>query len=202
VSWHHAAIVLDDQVCLCPSEKKTVEVLRDHVERVNKLWEPAGFMMSHDEIRAWNQCAACRARSLSAGQLLADNARTCTKIIHDVNPSARIYVWSDMFDPHHNAKDHFYLARGDYAGSWEGLDKDVTIVPWYFEKRAESLKFFADRGHRQVIAGYYDSNPAGVKDWLKAAAPYEGVEAVMYTTWQNNYRDLETFFKLARGAEK
>ena len=198
--WHHGVTVYDDQAGICPSEKRSVELLRDQVERVNKLWEPAGFMMSHDEIRVWNQCAACRARNLSAGQLLADNVRTCTKIIRAVSPAARIYVWSDMFDPNHNAKDNYYLVRGDYAGSWEGLDKEVTIVPWYFEKRAESLKFFADRGHRQVIAGYYDSNPAGVKEWLKAAVPYDGVEAVMYTTWQNNYRDLEAFFKLAREA--
>jgi hypothetical protein len=200
--WHHAAIVLEEQACLCPSEKKTLEVLRDHVERVNKLWEPSAFMMSHDEIRAWNQCAACRARNLSAGQVLADNVRACTKIIREVNPAARIYVWSDMFDPNHNAKDHYYLARGDYAGSWEGLDKEVSIVPWYFEKRAESLKFFADRGHRQVIAGYYDGNPAKVKEWLKAAAPYDGVEAVMYTTWRNNYRDMESFFRFAQGGGK
>src|SRR5262245_2388365 len=154
-------------------------------------------MMSHDEIRVWNQCAACEAKKQTAGQLLADNVRACTKIIREVRPGARIYVWSDMFDPNHNAHDNYYLVRGDFAKSWEGLDKDVTIVPWYFEKRAESLKFFAGRGHRQVIAGYYDSNPANVREWLKAAAPYPGVEAIMYTTWQNNYRDMETFFKLA-----
>ncbi len=199
--WHHGVTVHDDQAGICPSEPKTALLLRAQIEGVNKLWQPPGFMMSHDEMRVWNQCAACRARNLSAGQLLADNVRQCTKLIHEVNPAARVYVWSDMFDPNHNAKDHYYLARGDYAGSWEGLEKDVTIVPWYFEKRAESLKFFADRGHRQVIAGYYDSNPSAVKEWVKAAAPYEGVEAVMYTTWQNGYADLETFFKAA-GAMK
>jgi hypothetical protein len=197
--WHHAVTVYHDQAGICPSEKHSVELLKDQIERVNKLWQPAGFMMSHDEIRVWNQCDACRARNLTAGQLLADNVRNCTKLIRDAAPAARIYVWSDMFDPHHNAKDNYYLVRGSLAGSWEGLDKDVTIVPWYFEKRAESLKFFADRGHRQVIAGYYDSNPAKVRDWLKAAEPYSGVEAVMYTTWQNNYRDLEKFMSLAKG---
>jgi Glycosyl hydrolase family 20, catalytic domain len=201
-SWHHAVTVHDDQACICPSEPKTVEVLRDHVERVHKLWEPAGFMMSHDEIRIWNHCAACRARNFSAGQLLADNVRTCIKIIRDVNPAASIYVWSDMFDPNHNAKNDYYLARGDFKGSWDGLDKNVTVVAWHFEKRAESLKFFADRGHRQVIAGYYDSNPANVRKWLEAAAPYAGVEAVMYTTWQNNYQDMEAFFGLAGATVK
>lgn len=195
-SWHHGVTVHDDQACLCPSEPRSMALIKDQIERVNQLWEPPGFMMSHDEIRVWNQCAACRARNLSAGQLLADNVKACTRLIREVNPRARIYVWSDMFDPNHNARNDYYLARGDFAGAWEGLDKEVTIVPWYFEKRTESLAFFASRGHRQVIAGYYDSDPSGVVEWLKAAGPHEGVEAVMYTTWQYNYRDMETFFKL------
>lgn len=59
--------------------------------------------------------------------------------------------------------------NGDLAGSWEGLDKDVIIIPWYFGKRNESLKFFADRGHRQIIAGYYDSKPEQIRDWLDVA---------------------------------
>lgn len=200
-SFHHAATVHDGQACICPSEPATVLQLRDQAQRVNALWQPAAFMMSHDEIRVWNQCAACRARGLSAGGLLADNARTCVNILREVNPKARLYVWSDMFDPHHNAHDHYYLARGDFAKSWEGLPKEVTIVQWNSDKRAESLEFFADRGHRQVIAGYYDSAPGGIREWIQAAEPYEGVEAIMYTTWENNFRDMEEFFHIVRGRQ-
>lgn len=198
-SWHHAVTVNDGQAGICPSEKRTVELMQDQIERVNNLFQPKAFMMSHDEIRVWNQCAACRARNLTAGQMLAENAKTCGSLIRKTNQTARIYVWSDMFDPNHNAKDHFYLARGDFAGSWEGLDKEVSIVPWYFEKRNESMKFFAERGHKQVMAGYYDDGAhlEKVTEWMKAAEPYPGVEAVMYTTWTNNYKDMPAFFKLA-----
>jgi hypothetical protein len=120
------------------------------------------------------------------------------KILREVNPSGTIYVWSDMFDPHHNARKDYYLVRGDLKGSWEGLDKDVVIVPWYFEKRADSLRWFADRGHRQVIAGYYDHRPEQVLQWLDAAKNVRGVTGVMYTTWQNKYTDLERFAQLVR----
>jgi len=201
-SYYHAATVHDDQANICPSEPKTLAILRDEAERVHKLFGAKGYMMSHDEIRVYNQCGACRARNLGAGAMLADNVRTCIGLLREVNPGGRIYVWSDMFDPHHNARKDFYLARGDYTGSWEGLDPDVTIVPWYFEKRAESLKFFADRGHRQVIAGYYDSAPARVREWIAAARPHPGVEAVMYTTWRNDFSQLEAFMKEARTALK
>jgi hypothetical protein len=51
-------------------------------------------------------------------------------------------------------------------------------------------------GNRQLIAGYYDSTPTLVTNWLNAARPYTGICGVMYTTWQNNYNDLETFEQL------
>jgi hypothetical protein len=199
VSYFHALTVHDDQAMICPSEPRTLELLRDQARRVHAAWGAKGYMMSHDEIRVLNWCDACQRRKLDAGALLADNARTCVNILREVNPGGRIYVWSDMFDPHHNAHNDYYLVRGDLAGSWEGLDREVIIVPWYFEKRAQSLKFFADRGHRQVIAGYYDAKPARVRDWLEAAKPFPGVQGVMYTTWQQKYADLESFAEAIRG---
>jgi hypothetical protein len=193
VSYYHVVTIYDDQAMICPSEPRTVGLLRDQARRMHAAWGARGYMMSHDEIRVLNWCAACQRRGLDAGAILADNVRTCIRLLREFNPGGRIYVWSDMFDPHHNAHADYYLVRGDLAGSWEGLDKDVIIVPWYFEKRVESLKWFAGRGHRQVIAGYYDAAPERVRDWLEAARPYAGVEGVMYTTWQRRYEDLERF---------
>ena len=195
-SWHHAVTVHDDQACICPSHPRTAELLRDQIRRVNELFAPDAWMMSHDEIRVWNQCDGCRARGLSAGALLAENARLCRRLIREVDPTARVHVWSDMFDPHHNARDGYYLARGDFAGSWEGLEPETRLVLWHFDKRAESAAFFIGRGHRVVIAGYYDSDPEAITRWLDVV-PAAAVDAVMYTTWRNDYRDMERFFRLA-----
>ena len=195
-SYYHAATVYDGQAMICPSEPKTMELLRDQAQRMHKLWNAKGYMMSHDEIRILNHCGACEARHLTPGQILAENVKQCAAILREVNPGGKIYVWNDMFDPNHNAKEkNYYLVKGSLLNSWDGLDKDVIILPWYFEKRAESLKFFADRGNKQVIAGYYDANPAKVKDWLAAAKGVQGVVGVMYTTWKNNYSDMEAFSK-------
>ncbi|NBV20404.1 MAG: hypothetical protein EBS05_00160 [Proteobacteria bacterium] len=200
VSFHHVVTVNEGQVMVCPSEPKTVELLRDEAKRVHAAWGARSYMMSHDEIRCLNWCAACQARKLTAGQILADNARTCVKLLREVNPGGRIFVWSDMFDPNHNAKSSgdYYLVRGDLTRSWEGLDKGVGILPWYFGRRAESLKFFADRGHPQVIAGYYDSKPEQIRDWLAAGKGLPGLNGVMYTTWQRKYGDLEKFIEATR----
>ncbi|MBM3881739.1 MAG: hypothetical protein FJ387_18780 [Verrucomicrobia bacterium] len=192
-SYYHAMTVYDDQAMICPSEPRTLELLRDQARRMHAAWSARGYFMSHDEIRVLNWCAACRRRGLEAGAIVADNVRTCAGILREVNPGGRIYVWSDMFDPHHNARRDYYLVRGDLAGSWEGLDRDVIIVPWYYDKRAASLKFFAERGHRQLIAGYYDAQPERARNWLEAATPYPGIQGIMYTTWQRKFTDLEKF---------
>ncbi len=194
-SYYHAVTVHDDQAMICPSEPQTVELLRDQAKRMHAAWGAKGYFMSHDEIRVFNWCSACQARKLDAGALLADNVHTCVQILKEVNPGGRVYVWSDMFDPNHNAHKDYYLVRGDLAGSWLGLEKDVIIVPWYFEKREPSMKFFAQRGHRQLIAGYYDDKPERIRDWLAAAKGIAGLQGVMYTTWERKFADLEAFGK-------
>lgn len=194
-NYFSAATVHAHQAMICPSEPKTTELLREQARLMHKTWQAKGYMMSHDEIRVLNWCDACQARHLTPGQMLAENVRECIKILRATNPGGRIYVWSDMFDPHHNAvKGPYYLVNGSLEGSWEGLEPEVIILPWYFSKRAESLKFFAERGHKQVIAGYYDAKPEKVAEWLTAAKAHpRSVVGVMYTTWQKKYDDLEKF---------
>jgi hypothetical protein len=199
VSYHHMATIHDGQVSACVSEPKTVGFLKDEAQRVHAAWGAKGYMMSHDEIRTLNWDAACRKRGLDAGALLADNARTCVKILKEVNPGGRIYVWNDMFDPHHNAHGDYYLVRGNFAGSWEGLDKDVIIVAWYFEKRNETIEFFTGRGHKVLMAGYYDGDPVkNAQGWMEAGRQNPGVLGIMYTTWQNDYAQLEKFAEAAK----
>jgi hypothetical protein len=138
---------------------------------------------------------------------LAENVRRCVAIIKKHSPEAKLCIWSDMFDPHHNAgadgvKEHFYLVRGSLGGSWEGLPKETLIVNWNSGQAAKSLPFFAERGHGQVLAGYYDAPPERIKTWLSAAAATksaESVRGIMYTTWQSNFRDLEKFAAAALG---
>ncbi len=202
-SYYHVATIYDGQAMVCPSEPRTMELLRDEARQLHKLFGAKGYMMSHDEVRVLGWCEACQKRHFTPGQILAENVRESAKILREVNPGGNIYVWSDMFDPNHNAKaKNYYLVNGSLEGSWEGLDKDVIVLPWYFEKRAESLKFFADRGNRQVIAGYYDSHPERIADWLGAAKGLPGILGVMFTTWENRYDDLEKFSEAADGAGK
>jgi hypothetical protein len=152
--------------------------------------------MSHDEIRVANWCAACQARKLTPGRMLAENARRCLAILKEVNPRARVAVWSDMFDPHHNAVDQYYLVNGSLKGSWEGLSRNVIIANWNSGKAHESLSWFAAQGHTQVIAGYYDDDDlSALRKWEAGARGVDGVFGFMFTTWQNRYTNLEQYGK-------
>ena len=141
-------------------------------------------------------------RKLTAGGVLADHVRRCVKLIHEVAPDAEVIDWNDMFDPYHNAVDKYYLVGGTLAKSWVGLDKSVIVANWNSGKAADSLKFFADRGNRQVIAGYYDTDDvkAEVGRWAEAAHGVTGVRGYMYTTWRNDYKDLEKYAEAVRQA--
>ena len=198
VSWYHPVLTHGSQVMCCLSEPKVYDLLRDQARRVNELFHPTTFFMSHDEIRVGNWCRACQARKQTPGAMLADNARRCVAIIKEINPEARVVVWSDMFDPNHNAVDKYYLVNGTLAGSWEGLPPDVIIANWNGGKAAASLKWFADRGHSQIIAGYYDDALDNFTRWDKAARGVPKVIGFMYTTWQHKYEHLEAYGKALR----
>ena len=200
VSWYHPIITHGSQVMCCLSEPKVHEILRAQARRVNELFRPKTFFMSHDEIRVANWCRACQDRKLTPGQLLADNVRRCTEILKAESPRARIVVWSDMFDPNHNAIDEYYLVNGSLKGSWEGLPRDVIIANWNSGKAKESLKFFAERGHKQIIAGYYDVDDlSNFQQWDQAAQNVPGVFGFMYTTWQSKFSLLERYGQAMRG---
>ena len=193
--------IYDNQVPCSLSEPKVFEVVEDQVRRVEELFHPQTYFFSQDEIRVANWSQQDEKANLTAGELLAQNVRHCTEIVRKINPRARLCIWSDMFDPHHNAVDNFYLVNGNLAGSWEGLPKEMTVMNWNSGKAKESLPFFASRGHSQVLAGYYDSDPKNIIRWLEAGKGQK-VEGVMYTTWQSNFSDLEKFAKAAWGGKK
>jgi hypothetical protein len=200
VSYYHTVMIGQHQVPASIVEPETYRILRDQAQRVQQALEPPAFFMSHDEIRIANWDAISQATGKTPGELLAENVRRCIGFIREVNPTARVYVWSDMFDPHHNAHDNYYLVNGTWAGSWEGLTPDVIVANWHFGAREKNLRWFAERGHRQILAGYYDSDPANIREWLETARRLDvPVSGVMYTTWQNNYRDLEAFARYAWG---
>lgn len=204
VSYYHPMLVYEDRIDYCLSEPKIFENWRDEVKKANDLLHPAAFLMSHDEIRVANQCALCQSKKMTPGELLAWNVHKAAQIIRDIRPDAGIWVWSDMFDPMHNAQDHFYAVNGSLKGSWKGLDKDVGLMNWNGDTQGKNSKFFADLGLKQMLSGYYDGDTsgAGIQGWLVGVKGIPGIEGAMYTTWQDNYDAMDVWAQKAWGNSK
>jgi hypothetical protein len=204
VSYYHPIIVYEDRVTFCLSEPKVFDDWRAEVKLAEELLHPAGYFMSHDELRCMNQCGQCRSMKMTAGELLAWNVKKAAAIIREARPDASIWVWNDMFDPLHNATEHFYAVNGTLSGSWKGLDKDVGIVNWHGGLKGKNCKFFADLGLKQILSGYYDGDEDGaaIKEWYNATTTVPGIVGAMYTTWEDKYGAMSAWAQKAWGGIK
>jgi hypothetical protein len=189
VSYFHTQVIYDEQVCGCVEEPAFQKLLRKQATDVVALWGSKTNFMSHDEWRVLGWDPSCGGES--PGKIAADNLRFCTGLLRDRVPGGRILVWNDMFDPFHNAKKDYYLVNGSLEGSWLGLTDGVEIMNWNFDHRAESLAFFEKLGHNQIVAGFYDGDLKDVSAWLKSADSVPGVRGFMYTTWRQDFSQLE-----------
>lgn len=201
VSYYHPLIVYEDRLTGCLSEPKIFEDWREEVKRADAAFHPAAFLMSHDELRVMNQCALCQGKKMTPGELLAWNVKQAAQIIRELRPDAGIWVWNDMFDPMHNAVDHFYAVNGSLAGSWKGLDRDVGIMNWHGGLQGKNCRFFADLGLKQILSGYYDGDEDGsqIARWLANTRDVPGIVGAMYTTWEDRYGAMDAWARRAWG---
>jgi hypothetical protein len=202
VSYYHPIIIYEDRLTSCLSEPKIFADWEEEVRTVDKLLHPAAFLMSHDELRVINQCALCESKHMTPGELLTWNVHKAAEIIRRIRPDAGIWVWNDMFDPMHNAVDHFYAVNGSLAGSWKGLDKGIGIVNWNTGAKGKNCKFFADLGLHQILSGYYDGDEDGsaIAEWIANTKGVPGIVGAMYTTWEDKYGAMDVWAKRAWGS--
>ena len=185
------------QVNACMAEPKTYEIVEHQIKWMKENGNPDVYLLLHDEIREGGWDDSCVKTGKTPGQMLADCVKKSTQIVKKVDPGKPIMIWNDMFDPHHNASPtakEFYIVKGKapWANSWEGLSSDIGVLNWN-QNNADSMKFFADRGQQQILAGYYDADPKKIVDWLKTASETRNVVGVVYTTWESDYSNLEKF---------
>ncbi len=103
----------------------------------------ADFALDVDETRvfAWDQ--RCLRSGKSRSRIWADDIAYYFHTIREARPDARIFVWSDMLDPAHNARTYGTTAAADMMRS-EGMG-DAIMIPWKSSLAQESVNFFADR---------------------------------------------------------
>jgi len=195
VDYYAVAPIYGYEVGACLTAEGTHDWMSETTAALDEIFvESPGVLMAYDEMRHLNTCAGCQATGLTPGELLAWHTGVANQMVLDVRPGADIYVWSDMFDPTHNAVDGYYLVDGDLSGTWDGLQEENIVMNWH-HLTTGSLAHFEALGLRQVIAGYYDSGDGSgsAAEDLVAAGGVEGVVGYMYTTWGADYTELEAY---------
>lgn len=197
VSWYHSMVINDSQVTVCMAEPAVYEIIDHEAKLLAERLHPKRIMLNMDEVRMGGTCRACQGRNL--GQLLGECVTKHAQALRRHNPGAEVYVWSDMFDPNHNAHGDYYLVEGDFTGSWKHVPKDLVMAVWGGAPREKSLRFFSEQGFRTLASCYYDAeNLDDVKGWLQAARSLPNVRGFMYTPWQRKYELLPAFGDLLK----
>ena len=199
VSYYHPHIFYGHQVVGSLTDPKVFDVFDDEMRLVAQNWEASAYFMGYDEIRAGGWEKQPGGTQYKVDKLLADHVARAVAVAKKYAPDAKLYIWSDMFDPFHNARKleghGYYLCNGDFYGSWEGLPADVGIIKWG-SGGAECLKFFADRGHRIIISC---ANRRAIERWKTSAEGFPQVTGFMYTNWQSDYSGLPDFIAAIEG---
>jgi hypothetical protein len=194
-------------VGICLTEPAAQTWLQQNAKAlVSNLPAETSYMLSYDEMRHMDSCAACKAKNMTPGQLLAWHVTNTYNLYHGLAPSASFYIWGDMFDPYQNAVNNYYYVDGNIAGSWAGVPSAVTIMNWNLANLTKSLKWFSGLDskqpihYKQIVAGYYDTGDgaAAATRELQDAAGIPGITGLMYTTWANNYSQLQAFAAAAK----
>ncbi len=200
----------DQQVGMCLTEPAVFRWLGENGRALRTVMPPDNsVLLGYDEMRQMNSCASCRAKQMTAGALLAWNVQKTADIYKALMPGAPLYIWSDMFDPYHNAKKQYFYVYGDLAGSWKGLPPQIGVLNWNHAHLRQSLAWFAGADarqpvpHKQILAGYYDTGKgSSAADDLNVADGIPGLQGIMYVTWVDDYTQLDSFARSARSAWK
>jgi hypothetical protein len=198
VSYYHGTTIYaddDPEVPICPSSAKVREIWKQQFPLIEKYLAPKRYFLDiGDEERAFNRDESCKHRKMTAAALFGDTTQWLNDQVHAVNPKAQVLVWSDMFDPNHNAVKKYFLVDGSLEGTWKHLPKNMEIMCWNYKKRNLSLSFFSSHGFKTFASADPDSagldNPKG---WMAAMDATPGATGIMYTTWYGDFKLVAPF---------
>ena len=195
VSFYNNQPIYNGQTPACFSEPEVFEWWRKSVEFLHNYIHPDKYYLGVDELRLAGSCETCKKRGLSVVEMLGDCVKKQESIIREFNPKAEIFIWSDMFDPNHNANNrygnYYYLVDETFENSWKYIPKDLVIVCWYHEVREASLKHFSENGFRTF--GSSSGNLDTARGWLKSLDATPNSVGIMYTTWSDDFAGLAEF---------
>ncbi len=191
VDYYHPIVIHNYQVMCCPSEEEVYDFITQDAETISEALEPDAYFLSHDEIRVLNWDASCQQRGMTPAEIIADNVQRCVDIFRGVTEDAELFIWSDMFDPFHNAHDNYYLVNGDFSGTAEMIPNDLIIVDWNTSERDNSLNYFSELGFEVAVSTDCSGSMLSARPWAEAVRRYGNGRGMIYVTWNRRYDFIE-----------
>ena len=178
----------------CMGAVEMDDILEKSAAETVRLMNPKVWLLSFDEVRTGGGCRDCLAIGDMA-HVYAAFVKKCMATVRRLRPDAEFYLWNDMVDPNALVEDG--KNAGMYSsmkGVWDLLPRDLGIGYWTYKWREEGTKFFAERGHPQLMCGYYDEKVLKRSlEWMDLAARTPNCRGVMYCTWGDNWDLLGAF---------
>ena len=108
---------------------------------------------------------------MTCGQILADNIKQCAEIVEQADPGKPTvdlerHVRPVPQRPARKAGCTWPRATARGTARGKGCRRASSSANWH-NNNADSLKFFADRGNAQILAGFYDADPERIVEWLR-----------------------------------
>ncbi len=204
LSWYHPLYIYGGAFPMCMSEPEVYALLQKKVERIHEALAPKSYLVSIEEIRGGNTCAACSARQISMAEMLADCVHKCAAIIKASNPDAKCYLWGDLFDPNHNGSEregkNYFHVHGNYDHSWKYIPGDFIMIPWWDEIMDKSLEHYDSLGLNMISSFCFDNENAleKIKITMELSEKYDRHLGFMYSTWGNKFDRLGVFGDLLK----
>ncbi|MBN1672323.1 MAG: sigma-70 family RNA polymerase sigma factor [Kiritimatiellae bacterium] len=187
VSWYQRADMTGSTPPASACQPEYWAIHKDNAERVNALFsDPPGFATRYTpghngwQVANWDPAGG----HANAGAYIAETLRKSETLLKRINRDYELYFWNTIMDPYGAARGEYWLMNGSLKGAWEGVSPATVILNRNHDHRVESLRFFAERGHRQIVVT--DGSPASITAWLDAVEALEAdglrsVIGVLYT---------------------
>ncbi|RMD88855.1 MAG: hypothetical protein D6813_11495, partial [Calditrichaeota bacterium] len=164
------------------------------------------FALDVDETRVFAWDLRCLSSGKSRSQIWADDIRYYYKTIRQLNPKARIFIWSDMIDPAHNARIYGTSEVASLLKDYGMMD--LVMIPWKSTISEKSVRFFARHGFpimpscQDITSEGYSTAPQWAY-WVrrfyrrKQQMPY----GLMHCKWGYAFDSQQTWEQLATVAD-
>ena len=137
-------------ICYCPSNEKSYEIIFDLFEEILELTQPSEYVLiGHDEADHVGLCPRCKGKD--PGDLFAYHA---TRIYEYLKARGlKTMMWADNLQPPP-------VTRYPTAGAREKLPRDIILLDfiWYFRLNMDTEDYLLSHGYKVAVGNLYSSH--------------------------------------------